>query len=164
MRDLTLVGALLLFSLFSPATADAEEPTVGREPSVTLRHHVGVEAGGPAVLGGVGYELQPIDGLGLRATLGAVPVCFSSCAVVPVSSAGASYWTPGGAHHLELDASLTYAWMKDDDARFVVPGVGYRYQRIDAHLVVRVLATPLLRLNDLGDVQPWGEVSVGYVL
>lgn len=145
-----------------PSAAEPDDAPGRTGEHEGVRHHVALEVGGPAVLGSLVYELQPLEGLGLRGGLAVVPLCFNGCSVVPITTGGVSYWTPGERHHLEVGVTFTYVWMDDDDARFVVPTVGYRYQPRDGNLVVRVEATPLFRLNDIGDVLPWAGASVGW--
>jgi hypothetical protein len=143
----------------TPPSAGATRPPDDRSP---FRHHVALELGGPAVLYGFAYELQFHDLVGLRATGSLVPICFfDACGVLPIVAPGVAVWTPGRAHHAELGIAYSHVFLDDGDARFFVPSVGYRYQPEDSRIVVRVVATPLMRVNDLKDTLPWGSVSLG---
>ncbi|MFO0680326.1 MAG: hypothetical protein U0169_27630 [Polyangiaceae bacterium] len=142
------------------ASATSFAPEASAEP----RHHVFLEAGGSGVLDSVNYELQPVRTVALRVGQGVAPLCWGdTCRPLPITPVGVAWIGGGGNHHYEVGASATLAWTRDADARFVSPLLGYRYQRPEGGLTVRVTATPLVRWNKPSDVLPWAGASVGYV-
>lgn len=179
IRTAALALAALAASFGTSTRAAAAEQDKGASGDTTSgpRHLLYLEAGGAALLGSVNYELEPAPGLGLRAGFGAVPVCpirlhvddgtspndtrDTSCGGLPISTLGASYSALSGSHHPEVGALYTWAWADDNDARFVVPSVGYRYQRPGGGFLFRAAFTPFVRINS-GDVLPWGGLSFGY--
>jgi hypothetical protein len=122
-----------------------------------------LELGGNGLLGSVGYELQPLPHFGLRAGIGAVPIClYDWCATLIVTPVAASYWAFEGSHHFEFGAGATIGWVSDSDARFWTVSAGYRYQRPEGGLVLRAFATAFVRMTQPSEVFPWPGVSVGY--
>jgi hypothetical protein len=122
-----------------------------------------LELGGNGLLGSVGYELQPLPHFGVRAGITVVPIClYDWCSALVVTPIAASYWLGEGSHHFEFGAGATLGWAADDDARFWTASAGYRYQRPEGGLVLRVFATAFVRMNEPSDVLPWPGASVGY--
>jgi hypothetical protein len=149
------VTILVALPVFASRTSPAHAET---------KQHVFVEGGGLGVMASVNYEIQPLPGLALRAGHGAVLMQWGNGPLQPVmiTPLGVSYFTGAGAHHAEFGVGASVAWTSDSDARFLSPSFGYRYQRREGGVVLRANVAPLMRMNDLTDVLPWGSLSVGY--
>lgn len=149
---------------------DAQEPppsapvrtTPPREES-RADNAVYVELGGPALIYSVDYERRFLPVLGARVGAGVVPLCmFHGCSALVMVPASAVFLLGGGNHHVELGAGVSVALIRDDDARFVVPQVGYRYEHPLGGLIFRAMVTPLIRLTKPSDTLPWAGLSAGY--
>jgi hypothetical protein len=134
-----------------------------RAQEAPSQHAAYVEAGGAAVLYSVNYEYRIIPELGLRAGVGVVPVCmFHACSTWVILPFSINGLVGEGSHHFEYGAGFTYVTVNDDDARFVFPELGYRYENPSGGFVFRATLTPLFRMRDPKDVVPLGGVSFGY--
>ncbi len=118
------------------------------------------ELGGSALVTSVNVEFRPVEILNLRVGGMVVPIFFEG--VAPLTVTGASVLAGNDHHHAEFGLNYMHVWIDDNDARFLNPTLGYRYQPNTTGFVFRATATPLIRLNDLNDVLPWLGVSFGW--
>jgi hypothetical protein len=133
-----------------------------RAEEAPSEHAAFIEAGGAAVLYSVNYEYRFIPELGLRAGISVVPLCIFRCTTVAILPVSINGIVGEGNHHFEYGAGFTYVTLDDDDARFVFPELGYRYENPSGGFLFRATFTPLVRLRKPKDVLPWGGVSFGY--
>ncbi len=121
-----------------------------------------LELGGSAVAYSINYEHRFVPELGLRAGAGVFPLCVFHCETVVVLPLSIQAIVGEGNHHFEVGGGVTITTLRDKDARFAIPEIGYRYEKPDGGFLFRALFTPLFRLNDLKDVTPWAGLSFGY--
>lgn len=150
IRCRAFVCAWLLVT--SAATAQAQTSNV--EPEVTDPNALYVELGGAGGLS-VNYDRRFLPSLIGRVGVGIVP-CFFACAgytSVPV----AAYGLIGGtSHHIEYGGGVTFLFPDHGrHHRFLVPSVGYRYQRPNGGFVFRANGLASIRLQ-----QPIGPGNV----
>lgn len=136
----------------------AEEPDADA-PTFAPQYAVYGELGGAAVLYSANFEVRPIEVLSLRAGVSVVPLFFVG--VMPLTVTGAAVLLGGDRHHFEFGANYVHGWIDDDDARFINPLIGYRYQPSDGGFLFRATLGPLVRANDPSDVLPWAGLSFG---
>jgi hypothetical protein len=105
-------------------------------------------------------ELRPLEMLSLRA--GGMVWPLPLFGAVPISVVGANLLIGSDGHHAELGLNYVKVWIDDDDARFLNPTMGYRYQPDSGGFLFRATMTPLIRTNDTDDVLPWAGVSFGW--
>jgi hypothetical protein len=118
------------------------------------------ELGGSAIVTSVNVELRPLEMLSLRAGGVVLPVPFLGFA--PISVAGANLLAGNERHHAEVGLNYVHVWIHDNDARFLNPTLGYRYQPNTTGFLFRATLTPLIRTNDFSDVLPWLGLSFGW--
>jgi len=108
------------------------------------------------------YEYLPLPTLALRVGVGAVPICYIECSPLVIVNASVAAVLFRGDHHLEIGAGIAIGITSDNDVRFLVPQIGYRYEAPEGGLIFRAMFTPMFRMNDLEDAAPFGGVSLGY--
>jgi len=164
---MSLLGFLVVMALGRVSEAADEVPALEPPaPAVAApprdpHHALYVEAAGAALLYSVNYEYRPIPELGGRVGFSAIPLClFGKCNLYVGGPLAVTAYIGKGSHHLELGGGVTL-FVGDDDSRFVVPELGYRYEPPGGGLVLRAMFTPLFRMNDVKDWLPWGGVTAG---
>lgn len=116
------------------------------------------QAGGSAMVLGVGLDYRPVAQLALRAGL--------SIFAVPMAMAAGGFLGSSGvfgprSHKFEL--GLDYVHLASNrETRFLSPLVGYRYQPEHGGTFVRLTVQALARANFDGDIFPTAGLSLGY--
>jgi hypothetical protein len=159
--------AYLLVLLCLPRNAAALDEGEESAPE----HAVFAELGGPALLYSFNYEYRPVWFLRLRAGAALLPMpgvggdndcLLDACGELAMTIISAQGLLLRGDHHIEVGLGTSIGLTSDDDARFLTPLVGYRYEEPDGGFLFRASFTPLVRMNDFEDVLPWGGLSFGY--
>ncbi|MBN1611460.1 MAG: hypothetical protein JW940_32805 [Polyangiaceae bacterium] len=161
--------ALALTLLAPAATAATDTPSVPpaeAAPELPAREGysrfaVYAELAGMAFMCSWNLDYRPVPKVSLRAGVGFSPFNAPGPLSRLVTPIAAAALLGGERHFAELGVGYTHFWVYDDDARFVVPSLGYRYQRPDGGFLFRATLTPFFRANSLEYVLPWGGVSFG---
>lgn len=160
----------LLGVLFTLVTTSVRAQRNETGDDTFTRHAVYTELGGMGYLYTLNYDFRPIEHLAIRVGFEVLPIPWSErfafCLLAPLSM----YALLGSdGHYVEL--GIGYWGMlavdgagfhTDNDAHFIVPQLGYRFQPLDRGFFFRATFTPLIRINDLDDWQPMAGLSFGY--
>lgn len=126
-------------------------------------HSAYVEVGGAALVYSFNYDLRFDEAMSARAGISVLPAClFSSCIALPIVPLSIHGFAGEGAHLFEYGGGATFVLIDDDDARFLVPALGYRYQQPEGGFLFRATAMGLFRMNDESDAIPFAGLSFGY--
>jgi hypothetical protein len=120
------------------------------------------EVGGMALVYSANFDCRPVPAVSLRAGVAVLPAPWDGHLYVWVMTPVAVTGLLGGPRHFcEVGVGYTPVSVDDEHARFLVPNLGYRYQRPEGGFLFRATVTPMLRANDFGDLLPWAGVSFG---